>query len=58
MQNSTTNLKAFSHILKYFFDESNIVQMKNLGRKSNFGNCIEHLRMIPFYLLHEYFSRI
>lgn len=55
MQNSTTNLKAFSHILKYFFDESNIVQMKNLGRKSNFANCIEHLRMITFYLLHEYF---
>lgn len=55
MQNSTTNLKAFSHILKYFFDESNIVPMKNLGRKSNFANCIEHLRMITFYLLLEYF---
>lgn len=50
---STINLKALSHIIKYFFDLSSIVQMENLGIKSNFVNCIEHLRMNTFYLLRE-----
>ena len=56
MEYSTINLKALSHIIKYFFDVSSTVQMENLGIKSNFVNCIEHLRMNTFYLLHENFS--